>query len=256
MLFRKNLHTIAITISIFVYALVLAPEHGWSMNFEKGLLAAKEGKFKTALEELEPLADQGNIEAQFTVGLIYMQLKGYAQAEELLKKADSAGHPEASYYIGILYRNGLNGKHDPQEALDWFFRSASFGNRDALYNLHMAFDNGLGGVDEDVQAAFMYALAAAELGHADAQYKLGLLYASGEGVKNDLVLGYMWLEIAAFAESFDFPPKNSRTELRLASRSSVREILDVMSEILTSKQLANAKLKSRDCVKQDFVNCN
>ena len=67
-----------------------------------------EGKFKTALEELEPLADQGNIEAQFTVGLIYMQLKGYGQAEELLKKADSAGHPEASYYIGILYRNGLN----------------------------------------------------------------------------------------------------------------------------------------------------
>ena len=253
---QKALQSATIAFSIFFQFALMVPEQAWSMDLEKGLIAAMNGDLKTALIELEPLAEQGNVEAQFSVALIYMQLAAYEPAEELLRKADSAGHPDASYYIGLIFRNGLNGKHNPEEAVKWFFRSASFGHREAYYNLHIAYDSGLGGVEKDQEAAFMYALAAAELGHADAQYKLGMFYSLGEGAVKDLVLAHMWLEIAAFSETFDYPPRNARTELNLTSGETVREMLLLISEILPLKQRVIAEVKARTCVKQDFINCN
>ena len=64
-------------------------------------------------------------------------------------------------------------------------------------------------VPEAAEAAKWYRLAADRL-HPQAQYNLGLLYATGEGVAQDNVMAHMWLNLAA--AQFRYPtPASSRT---------------------------------------------
>ena len=50
--------------------------------------------------------------------------------------------------------------------------------------------------EDDAEAVRWY-LQAAEQGHADAQYNLGVMYANGEGVPEDDIQAYVWISIAA-----------------------------------------------------------
>ena len=48
-------------------------------GFQKGLAAAQAGDFATALQELRPLAEQGNADAQFFIGMMYANGDGAPQ---------------------------------------------------------------------------------------------------------------------------------------------------------------------------------
>ncbi len=50
-----------------------------STGFQKGLDAYQRGDYETALRELEPLAEQGNPDAQYNLGWMYYQGEGTAQ---------------------------------------------------------------------------------------------------------------------------------------------------------------------------------
>ena len=65
---------------------------------------------------------------------------------------------------------------------------------------------------------------AAEQGHADAQYNLGIMYKYGNGVPQDYVLAHMWLNIAA-AQGLE-GAKNTR---------------DNLATHMTSEQIAEAQ---------------
>lgn len=224
-------------------------------DLEKGLREAQEGNFAAALNELEPLASQGIVEAQISSALIYMQFFDFAKAEKLFREADKRNHPDASFYIGLIYQRGLNGVHDPAEAVKWFIRSASFDNPDAHYMLHIAYDQGIGEIEKDPEAAFMHANAAASLGHTDAQYKLALFHATGEVVEQNLALAHMWFEIAAFADTFDQESQLQRTELSLTTAEGIIEILDLIAKQLTLREVLKARLQARICVASNYTDC-
>ena len=67
---------------------------------------------------------------------------------------------------------------------------------DDYYVMGLHCENGDHGVRDLARAAVCYE-AAAFAGHAMAQYRLGLMFASGEGVLKDDVQGYAWLDLAA-----------------------------------------------------------
>jgi TPR repeat protein len=54
-------------------------------------------------------------------------------------------------------------------------------------------------VARDYEAAHFWYLCAARQGHARAQFNLGVMYASGQGVGRDQVEAYGWLQRAASA---------------------------------------------------------
>ena len=63
-------HTL--TALVLGVALLLASGgSGYAQDFNKGLDAYKRGDFATALRELKPLAEQGDAEAQLSLGIIY-----------------------------------------------------------------------------------------------------------------------------------------------------------------------------------------
>ena len=64
--------------AIFFLALAvffLAPAVGWSQDFQKSVNANAETDYISIIRQLLPLAEYGNSEAQYRLGLLYTRIK-------------------------------------------------------------------------------------------------------------------------------------------------------------------------------------
>jgi len=133
-------------------------------GLEEGVTAYELGDYATAFKEFKPLVEQGNVPAQFALGLMYFKGQGvpkdYAEAFKLYKKVAEQGFAEAQDKLGAMYVEGR-------------------------------------GVPKDYTAALKWYKKAAEQEHAGAQYNLGLMFGKGEGRPKDYVMAYMWSNLAA-----------------------------------------------------------
>jgi len=166
--------------------------------------------------------------------MLFFGGKAYAQPtatdkflfEEMLKLA-SKGEPEAEYHIGMFFNNGIGTAADPDEAFQWFKKSAAAGDPLGAYKLGCYYAGQFAGVvDIDQNIALKYKLVAAEQGYDLAQsdvarhyhvsknypeairwlteaakqgdpgsmYRLSALYAQGQIVPTDLVKSYLYLD--------------------------------------------------------------
>ena len=78
----------------------------------------------------------------------------------------------------------------------WYRLAAEQGEATAQFNLGVMYATGQG-VPQDFKEAMQWYYLAAMQGDADAQHNLGVMYAKGEGVMQDPVLAYMWFNLAA-----------------------------------------------------------
>ncbi len=80
------------------------------VDFNAGVAAYKQGDYATALRELRPLAEQGNTNAQFMLGLMYYKGGGvpqdYAEAAKWYRKAAEQGNADAQYIHGLMHSLG------------------------------------------------------------------------------------------------------------------------------------------------------
>ena len=88
------------------------------------------------------------------------------------------------------------------EAVAELRAAAEQGDAVAQFNLGVMYATGEGVPQDDAEAARWYRLAA-EQGNADAQYDLGLRYATGLGVPEDDVTAHMWFNFAASRSTGD-----------------------------------------------------
>ena len=96
---RKLTTTLCLTLAVLLGSAGLS----WSADFQKGLTAAQSGDFATALREWEPLAEQGDVNAQSL--------------------------------LGMMYRGGLGVPKDLKTAVKWFTPAAEQGNANAQFTL-------------------------------------------------------------------------------------------------------------------------
>ncbi len=73
---------------------------------------------------------------------------------------------------------------------------ARLGHPDAQYNLGWLYANG-NGLNVDVKSAVYWWQQAANNGYLDAQFAIGLAYTTGEGIKSDLDQAFKWFLLAA-----------------------------------------------------------
>jgi TPR repeat protein len=132
-------------------------------DFEAGLAAARAGDYASAVREWRPLAEGGNRDAQFN--------------------------------LGLAYENGLGVAADGAEAARWYQRAAEQDDRTAQAYLGEMYAKGLGVARDDVEALRWYRRAA-ERGHAASQYNVGLFYATGRGVAPSDVQAVAWITVA------------------------------------------------------------
>ena len=80
--------------------------------------------------------------------------------------------------------------------MEWWTKAAEQGHVDAQFNVGLVYNRGEG-VPKDAAKAVEWWIKAAEQGHASAQYNVGWAYRYGEGVPEDMVLAYAWFNLAS-----------------------------------------------------------
>ena len=143
----KNL----VTALIFTFATIV-----WAGDFEDGFAASEAGDYKTAFSFYKKAAEQGELAAQFNVGLYYDVGKGVTQddAETVrwYKLAAAQGKSIAQHNLGAMYANGKGVLQDYAEAVRWCKLAAVRGNADAQFNLSQNYATGQGVLQDDLQA--------------------------------------------------------------------------------------------------------
>ena len=152
-----------------------------------------------AAEQLEQLADAGDVHAQYIIGMAYrdggLLIPDTAKAQKLLERTAEQDLDAAQYALGKLYLSDDADVHDPAKGIYWLKRSADNGNDFAAYRLGKEYLSGKNTV-KDAETAVSYLRQAADNGSAYAQYLLGKLTLMGEGVPKDMDAAYEWFAAA------------------------------------------------------------
>jgi len=101
-------------------------------GFEAGMKAYLRGDHPTALKEWRPLAEQGNADAQFNLGVMYYFGRGvrqdYKEAVRWYRLAAAQGHASAQYKLGSMYHHGQDVPRDFVQAYMWSSLAAAQGH--------------------------------------------------------------------------------------------------------------------------------
>ena len=174
-------------------------------------------------------AEQGDAKAQFNLGLMYDDGRGvaqdYQQAAAWYHQAAEQGDAAAQYALGEMYRLDSGVRRSLQPAPSWDSEQILFWNRHALVEekpdyawnheqklfwYRQAAEQGHAdaqfslGVDEAFESCGLtyqrgekWFRLAAEQGHSAAQQILGEMYFKGMGVQQDDQQAYAWSFVAA-----------------------------------------------------------
>jgi uncharacterized protein len=149
---------------------------------EDGLKAYQGGQYKKAIDLLKPLAEQNNPRAQLRLGMMYYHGQGVTEDEKTalqwLTKAAEQGQRDAMFEIGNLYLVGHDApKFNPepdQQAAIWYNKAAMAGHAQAQYQLGLLFLAGHGVIRSDEHAYDWFRRSAAQ-GNLDAKRALDVV---------------------------------------------------------------------------------
>ena len=147
-----------------------------------GFIAYEADELEIAAAATAPLADTGNSDAMYNLGVFLAESDPVA-ARGWYERAVAAGHTRAMNNLGVLLKDS-----DPVAARGWYERAAEAGHVDPMFNLGVLLEA------SDPVAARGWYERAAEAGDAVAMYKLGLLL---EDREPEIARG--WYERAAEA---------------------------------------------------------
>ena len=118
--------------------------------------------------------------------------QGMSQQEiEVLASKAMAGDVDAQFNLGVMYVNGYGVRQDYVKVREWYEKAAAQGNARAQFNLGNLYVNGEGVRQDYVKAREWYEKSAAQ-GSAEAQFNLGVMYVKGYGVRQDYVKAREW----------------------------------------------------------------
>jgi TPR repeat protein len=99
------------------------------------------GDYDAAYDEWLPLAELGDAEAQYNIGVMYDEGAGrprdLAAAAGWYRKAAQQGFMDAQANLGMMYYHGQGVPRDPAEAARWFRRAADQGDTEAARYLEI-----------------------------------------------------------------------------------------------------------------------
>ena len=162
-----------------------------------GFTAYNRGDFPTALRIYRPLAERGQVFAEYTIGLMYANGQGvpqdYAEALKWHRKAAEQGEARAQFSVGVMYFKGFGTAQNRAEAFKWYLRAANQGEPTAQYNVAAMYAKGEVVARDPVTAIMFYTLAAVRnvraAGPAKAQLEKSM---SAEQVAEAMKRVYAW----------------------------------------------------------------
>lgn len=204
--------------------------------YAAGWYAVEAGDLAGAAEAWRPLAEAGDVDVGFNLGLLNesgalgvpdyraatrwyrygverrlaaaavrlarLAARGLAdgittkEVAALVRRAAEDGYPEAQLALGLAYETGKGLVRDETEAVAWYRRAAEQGSGEAAYALGRMLAQGRG-ANKDADQALQWYRRAAQAGVPEAQNNLGFLYERGLGVPADRDKAIAWYRRAA-----------------------------------------------------------
>ena len=147
----------------------------------------------------------GESECKAGIAFLNEKPKKFSNALKCFRKAAEENHPDALYYLGLMYERGWGVNQSDQEAINWYYKAAKLGHYTAKQELlklnkNNDFKQGIinspstetylgqkylkgDGVPQSYSEAFNHFKIAAERNYAPAQYYLATLYCKGLGTQ-------------------------------------------------------------------------
>ncbi|QGU32607.1 tetratricopeptide repeat protein [Thermochromatium tepidum] len=126
------------------------------MDLVSGIAAFESKQFSRAVGLLAPLAEQGNVEAQYRMAIMAQNglgmLPNPLMAYSYMKSAAKAGLGLAQHGLGFMYMEGECTDKNPAKAVEWFRKAADQGLIGSLTTLAMMYEKGYG-VEQDLEEA-------------------------------------------------------------------------------------------------------
>lgn len=187
-----------------VYA---APNPAADAMFNAGIEAYRAGDIKAAVDSWSQAAQGGNGMAGYLLGRLYEQGRGVPQSDgtafHYYLLGAQAGNAQAADKVGLVYRTGntvVGIKRDYEKAFKMFEIGALAAWPDAQYHLADMYRRGLG-VPVQRSESLRWLILAAEKRHVLSLLELARIYFDGEGVQQDRITGWSFLDLAnRFAE--------------------------------------------------------
>ena len=168
----------ATKVKIFKYLafsalLVMSLSKANAQDYDKGNNAFLVGDYQTAFQELLPLAESGDANAQNSIGVMYAYGKGVekniAEAVKWYQLAADQGDASGQLSLGAAYDFGMGFTQNYAEAVKWYQLAADQGDETAQFSLGWMYHSGKGFVQNHVMAHMWYNIASAN-GYKDAAY--------------------------------------------------------------------------------------
>ncbi len=131
------------------------------------------------LEKMKKDAENGSLEAQLSLGRMYMfgegVIRDFSESAKWYRMAAEKGNDKAQLQLGGLYYNGNGVDRDYSEAFKWFKLAAEQRDAKAQVILGHMYKEGIG-ASQNIEKAIKWYKIAAEQGNADAQSALGGIF--------------------------------------------------------------------------------
>jgi len=237
------------------------------------------GMWEQLLEEQLEEANSGDAEAQYGVGIKYLNGQGVKQdrkeAKRWLKQAAASGHEAAQdkldrlqsqqkdfeqclvkaqagdlksqYQAGIMYLKGKGVDMNGDKARSWISKAADRGDQKAITRLGILYYKGEGGAT-DYKRAFEL-LNSVSNNSVLAQYYLGEMYAGGKGVERSFTTAIDWYTKATDGGFKRASGKiiNMQEEIKMEKRRKInmankkKSIKAAETRVVAQKQLTETK---------------
>jgi TPR repeat protein len=159
--------------------------------------------------------------ADFEKGIAAYQANDLPLAYKEFRASADEGHMDSQFNVALMFEKGIGVKMDEKEAVVWYEKSATQGNSAAQFNLGVLYENGRGTKVDFVKANQWYRKASLQ-GDGLAIGNLGMLYVRGQGVKENKVAGVALLLVSA---TVDRSPENNAKKNISGTRGLTAEMI-------------------------------
>ncbi len=133
------------------------------MDLASGIAAFEAKEFRRSMQLLQPLAEQGNPQAQYRLAVQFQAglgvVQNQLQAYHWMREAADQDHGLALHGLGIMYLYGECVEKNECEAAQWLQRAADQGLAGSMAALADMYAQGLGVEKNAAKAKELYAAA-------------------------------------------------------------------------------------------------
>jgi len=156
---------------------------------------------KDYLDHIRKEAENGNAIFQGALGAEYLIgnliEKNIETGLSWYYQASNQGNIESQFDLAVIYQIGKYGvEKNIKKAIDWYEKEAEQNHVKSQYFLSQIFLEG-NGISKNSKRAAYWCKRAAEQGYGPAQGKIGAMYIEGVGIPKNYIRAYSWFALAA-----------------------------------------------------------